>query len=149
MLGQNLIDAIYEIKSSKSVEETETQDQPQYRNTLGEETRDENSHDNLMAAVMTSAHKPFESQQIYQDQVDSIRSQQKFENRKSKKNNERRTSSARLSGSRSTKISPSGEGGYSRVHTKSFGTKITSLGLDGTIISDYVGRVSDNQNEQQ
>ena len=75
MLGQNLIDAIYEIKSSKSVEETEIQDQPQYRNTLGGETRDENSHDNLMAAVMTSANKPFESQEIYQEQVDSIRFQ--------------------------------------------------------------------------
>ena len=75
MLGQNLIDAIYEIKSSKSVEETETQEQPQYRNTLGGETRDENSQDNLMAAVMTNAPKPFESQEIYQEQVDSIRFQ--------------------------------------------------------------------------
>ena len=149
MLGQNLIDAIYEIKSSKSVEEQETQDQPQYRNTLGGETREENSHDDLLAAVMTNPNKPFESQEIFQEQVDALRFQQKLENRKSKKANDRRTSSARLSGSRSTKITTNKEGGNSRIHTKSFGTKITSLGLDGTIISDYVGRVSDNQIEQQ
>ena len=45
-------------------------------------------------------------------------------------------------------MTPSGVGENSRQHTKSFGTnhgtKITSLGLDGTIISDYVGRASES-----
>ena len=45
-------------------------------------------------------------------------------------------------------MTPSGVENTSRQHTKSFGTahgtKLTSLGLDGTIISDYVGRASES-----
>ena len=86
----------------------------------------------------------FVSQDIT-EQIEQIRFQKRIESTKTKNSRDRRTSSARLSGSRSTKISPNGTEKLSRYHTKSFGTKITSLGLDGTIISDYVGRVSESQ----
>ena len=72
MLGHNLIDPIYEIKSSKSSEESEGNEGQKKRKTLGDELRDDQSHNDLVTLEDRTASKLHESEEIFQESLEQL-----------------------------------------------------------------------------